>query len=157
MEHGLPLEFPVNSSPETAGTRPTRVVRRSPPLLLFLKKERESRAIKDDQDPDRPRAHEARGLDRRRPNLERKRTKRTMIQKAFLDKTHKRSRRSLNTPPRPRGLHPADALARTHRKSYNATTPVHDSLSPCESDPHSPKGSGANVGYQKQGAHTIND
>jgi hypothetical protein len=38
MEHGLPLEFPVNSSPKTIGTRPTRVVRRSPPLLLFPKK-----------------------------------------------------------------------------------------------------------------------
>jgi hypothetical protein len=38
MEHGLPLEFPVNSSPETVGTHLTRVVRRSPPLLLFLKK-----------------------------------------------------------------------------------------------------------------------
>jgi hypothetical protein len=47
MEHGLPLEFLVSSSPETAGTRPTRVVRRSPPLLLFLKKEHEGRTIKD--------------------------------------------------------------------------------------------------------------
>jgi hypothetical protein len=116
MEHGLPLEFPVISSPETARTRPMRVVRRSPPLLLFLKKEREGRTIKDGQDPDRPRAHEARGLDRRRPNLERKRIKRATIQKAFLDKTHKRPRRSLNTPPRPRGLHPAGALTRIHRK-----------------------------------------
>jgi hypothetical protein len=35
MEHRLTLEFPVNSSSETVGTRPTRVVRRSPPLLLF--------------------------------------------------------------------------------------------------------------------------
>jgi hypothetical protein len=48
MEHGLPLEFPVNSSPEIVGTRPTRVVQCSPPLLLFLKKEREGRTIKDD-------------------------------------------------------------------------------------------------------------
>jgi hypothetical protein len=38
MEHGLPLEFPVNSSPETVKTRPMRVVRRFPPLLLFPKK-----------------------------------------------------------------------------------------------------------------------
>jgi hypothetical protein len=38
MEHGLPLEFPINSSPETTETRLTRVVRRSPPLLLFLKR-----------------------------------------------------------------------------------------------------------------------
>jgi hypothetical protein len=116
MEHGLPLEFPVSSSPETVGTRLTRVVRRSPPLLLFLKKEREGRTIKDGRDPDRPRTHEAQGLDYRRPNLERKRTKRATIQKAFLDKTPKKPRRSLNTPPRPRGLHQAGALARTHRK-----------------------------------------
>jgi hypothetical protein len=34
-----------------------------------------------------------------------------------------------NTPPRPWGLHPAGALTRTHRKSNDATTPVHDSLS----------------------------
>jgi hypothetical protein len=38
MEHGLSLEFPINSSPETVGTRPTRVVRCSLPLLLFPKK-----------------------------------------------------------------------------------------------------------------------
>jgi hypothetical protein len=38
MEHRLPLEFPANSSPETVKTRPTRVVRRSPPLLLFLRR-----------------------------------------------------------------------------------------------------------------------
>jgi hypothetical protein len=80
MEHGLPLEFPINSSPEIIGTRPMRVVRHSPPLLLFLKKEREGRTIKDSQDSNRPRMHEARGLDRRRPNLERKRTKHVTIQ-----------------------------------------------------------------------------
>jgi hypothetical protein len=80
-----------------------------------------------------------------------------MIQKAFLNKMHKRPRRSLNTPPRPQGLHPAGALAHTHRKSYDAMTPVLDSLSLCESDPHSPKGSGATVRYQKQGALIIND
>jgi hypothetical protein len=34
MEHGLPLEFPINSSLETARTRPMRVVQRSPPLLF---------------------------------------------------------------------------------------------------------------------------
>jgi hypothetical protein len=38
MEHGLPLEFPVNSSPETVETHPTSVVRRSPLLLFFPKK-----------------------------------------------------------------------------------------------------------------------
>jgi hypothetical protein len=32
MEHGLPIEFLINSSPET------RVVRHSSPLLLFPKK-----------------------------------------------------------------------------------------------------------------------
>jgi hypothetical protein len=69
MEHELPLKFPANSSPETVGTHPMRVVRRSPPLLLFFKKEREGQTIKDGQDPDRPRAREARGLDRKRLNL----------------------------------------------------------------------------------------
>jgi hypothetical protein len=34
MEHELPLEFPANSSPEIIETRPARIVRRSPPLLL---------------------------------------------------------------------------------------------------------------------------
>jgi hypothetical protein len=34
MGHRLPLEFPANSSPEIVTTRPSRVVRRSPPLLL---------------------------------------------------------------------------------------------------------------------------
>jgi hypothetical protein len=34
MEHGLPLEFPANSSPKIVGTRLTRVVQRSLPLLL---------------------------------------------------------------------------------------------------------------------------
>jgi hypothetical protein len=34
---------------------------------------------------------------------------------------------------------------------HDATTPVHDSLSLCESDPHSLKGSGATVGYQNKG------
>jgi hypothetical protein len=32
--HGLPLEFAANSSLEIDGTRPSRVVRHSPPLLL---------------------------------------------------------------------------------------------------------------------------
>jgi hypothetical protein len=79
MKHGLLLEFPINSSSEIVGTRLTRVVRRSPPLLFFLK-EREGRTIKDGQDSDRPRVHEARGLDRRRLNLEQKRTKHATIQ-----------------------------------------------------------------------------
>jgi hypothetical protein len=37
-----------------------------------------------------------------------------------------------HTPLRPRGLHPVGALARTHRKSNDAMTPVHNSLSLCE-------------------------
>jgi hypothetical protein len=32
--HGLPLESPASNSPKIVGTRPPRVVRRSPPLLL---------------------------------------------------------------------------------------------------------------------------
>jgi hypothetical protein len=42
-------------------------------------------------------------------------------------------------------------------KNYDATTPVHELLSLCESDPHSPKGSRATVGYLKLGVPTIND
>jgi hypothetical protein len=34
MGHGLPLRFPVSSSPEIIETRPSRVVWHSPPLLL---------------------------------------------------------------------------------------------------------------------------
>jgi hypothetical protein len=36
-------------------------------------------------------------------------------------------------------------------KSYDALTPIHDSLSLCESDPHSLKGLGATTGYQNKG------
>jgi hypothetical protein len=42
-------------------------------------------------------------------------------------------------------------------KSYDATTPVHELLSLYETDPHSPKGSGATVGYLKLGVPTINN
>jgi hypothetical protein len=53
-----------------------------------------------------------------------------------------------------RGLGGYNRRVRLHAptgKSYNATTPVHEPLSLCESDPHSPKGSGATVGYLKLG------
>jgi hypothetical protein len=69
MEHGLPLEFPANNSLEAVGTRPMRVVDVPHPSSFFLKKEHEGQMIKDGQDPDRPRAREARGLDRKRLNL----------------------------------------------------------------------------------------
>jgi hypothetical protein len=42
-------------------------------------------------------------------------------------------------------------------KGYNAMDPVHEPLSLCESDAHSPKGSGATVGYLQLGVPTIND
>jgi hypothetical protein len=42
-------------------------------------------------------------------------------------------------------------------KSYDATTLVHELLSLCESDPHSPKGSGATIRYLKLGVPIIND
>jgi hypothetical protein len=42
-------------------------------------------------------------------------------------------------------------------KIYDATTPVHELLNLYESDPHSPKGSGATVGYLKLWVPTIND
>jgi hypothetical protein len=81
MEHGLPLEFPINSSPETIGTRPNEGSTTFPhPSSLFLKREHEGRTIKDGQDSDRPHAHEARGLDRRKPNLEWKKTGHAMTQ-----------------------------------------------------------------------------
>jgi hypothetical protein len=79
MEHRLPLEFPANSSPETVRTRLTRVVRRSPPLLLFSKKEHEGRTIKDGQNFDRPHVREARRLDHKRLNLKQNRTKHVMM------------------------------------------------------------------------------
>jgi hypothetical protein len=123
----------------------TRVVRRSPPSSLFLKREHEGQTIKDGRDSDRPHAREARGLGRRKPNLERKKTEHAMIREHSSKRTCKRPQRSQNTPPRPRGLHPAGALTCPHRKSYNAMTPDHEPLSLCESDPHSPKGSGATI------------
>jgi hypothetical protein len=49
------------------------------PPPFFLKREREGRTIKDGQDSDRPHAYEARGLDRRKPNFERKKTEHAMI------------------------------------------------------------------------------
>jgi hypothetical protein len=49
-----------------------------------------------------------------------------------------------------RGLGGYTQRVRSHaptRNGYNTMTPVHEPLSLCESDPHSPKGSGATVGY----------
>jgi hypothetical protein len=72
--------------------------------------------IKDGQDSDRPHAHEARGLDCKKPNPERKRKDTSRFENIPKKERTKRPRRSQNTPPRPRGLHPAGALARPHRK-----------------------------------------
>jgi hypothetical protein len=44
------------------------------------------------------------------------------------------------------GLHPAGALTHTHQKSYDAMTPVHDSLSLCKSDHTHPKARGLLLG-----------
>jgi hypothetical protein len=71
MEHGLTIESPVSSSPETVETRPNEGSMTFPtPPLFFLKREHEGRTTKDSQDSDRPHAYEARGLDRKKPNLE---------------------------------------------------------------------------------------
>jgi hypothetical protein len=43
------------------------------------------------------------------------------------------------------------------RKSYDATILVRELLSLCESNPNSPKGSGATVGFLKLGVPIIND
>jgi hypothetical protein len=81
MEHRLPLEFPVSSSPETVETRPNEgSTTFSTPPPFFLKREHEGRTIKDGQDSDRPHAHEARGLDRKKPNPERKKAGHATIQ-----------------------------------------------------------------------------
>jgi hypothetical protein len=48
MKHGLPLEFPANSSPEIVGTRPMREYD-VPHPSSFSKKEREGRMIKTDK------------------------------------------------------------------------------------------------------------
>jgi hypothetical protein len=88
MEHGLPLEFLANSSPETVETRLMRVVRRSPLLLLFLKKEHEGQMIKDGQDSHRPRACEARGRDHKRLKPQTKEDKTCHDTRAFHDIMH---------------------------------------------------------------------
>jgi hypothetical protein len=113
--------------------------------------------IKDGQDSDRPRVHKARGLDRKKLDLKRKRARHvTMREHSSI----KRTKVLGGVKTLHRGLGGYTRWVRSHAptgKSYDATTPVHDSLSLCESDPHSPKGLGATVGYQKQGVPTIND
>jgi hypothetical protein len=86
---------------------------------------------KDGQDPDRPRAHEARGLNRKKltPNKRGPSMPRGLKRRSTPRYNALKTSEESNTPSRPRGLHPAGALARTHRKSYDATPLVHDSLS----------------------------
>ena len=65
--------------------------------------------------------------------------------------------RSKSTPPGPRGLHPAGVLTRTHRSlEYETQIPTGAAASQVSSKPqgecsHSPRGSGATVGYHKKG------
>jgi hypothetical protein len=59
--HGLPLEFPASSSPETVGTHPSGVVQRSHPSSLPKGCVRVVRS-KMSRTLIRPHAHEARGL-----------------------------------------------------------------------------------------------
>jgi hypothetical protein len=99
--------------------------------------------MEDGRDSDRPRAHEARGLDRN---------------ELFPNRTNKRPRMSLNTPPRPRGLHPVGVLARPHRKK--ATTLRLQFINKQASRrviAHSPKGTGATVGTNSTGVPTSSD
>jgi hypothetical protein len=68
------------------------------------------------------------------------------------NRTQTRPRRSLHTPPRPRGLHPAGALARPHRKNHDATTPVLTNL--WESDHTLTQRLGGYCRYQQYGGTT---
>jgi hypothetical protein len=91
--------------------------------------------IKDGQDADRPHAHKARGLSRHKLALMKEDQMRHggSSTEASLKHNMLKPSKESPTPPRPRGLHPAGALARTHQKSNDATTPVHNSLSLCKS------------------------
>jgi hypothetical protein len=111
--------------------------------------------IKDGQDFDRSHAREARGLDRRKPKQ--KKTEQATIQE---HSPIERAKDLGGVKTLHRGLGGYTRRVRSRAplgKGYNATTPVHEPLSLCESDPHSPKGLGATVGYQKLGVPTIND
>jgi hypothetical protein len=91
------------------------------------------------------------------PNLERKKTEHATIREhSSID--HAKDLGGVKT--LHRGLRGYTRRVRSHappEKGYDATTPVHEPLSLCESDPHSPKGSGATVGYLQLGVPTIND
>jgi hypothetical protein len=101
--------------------------------------------------------HEARGLDRRKPNLEWEKIEHATIrERSSIERVKDlRGVKILH-----RGLEGYTRQFHSHAptgKSYDAMTLVHELLSLCESDPHSPKGSGATVGYLKLGVPTIND
>jgi hypothetical protein len=101
--------------------------------------------------------HEARGLDRKKPNLERKRQD-TPRFKNIPKKNVQKDLGGVKTLHRGLGGYTRRVRSRAPtRKNYDATTPVHEPLSLCESVPNSPKGSGATVGYLKLGVPTIND
>ena len=75
----------------------------------------------------------------------------------FLAQREQSPWRGKSNPPGPRGLHPAGALARTHWNHENKTQsrrePLQDIIStkPQGECSHSPRGSGATVGYHKKG------
>jgi hypothetical protein len=103
--------------------------------------------IKDGQDSDRPHTHQARGLGCRKPNFERKKTEHVTIREHSPIKRTK-DLEGVKTLHRDLGGYTRQVRSRAPTgKGYNATTPIHEPLSLCESDRHSPKGSGATVGY----------
>ena len=137
MGHGRPLGLPTSSSPETPCSAPTEGnMALSPPLLLA---ERRRRGVckKVESVPDRPlalcrgsgaalanpapaktvdsvnipaRELGTRPYTRATASSHEGTTRPTEVLRNAL-----RPRRSQSTPPRPRGLHSAGALARTHR------------------------------------------
>jgi hypothetical protein len=81
--------------------------------------------IKDGQDLDRPHAHEARGLDRRKPNLERKKTEHATIREHSPIKRTK-DLGGVKTLHRGLGGYTRRVLSRAPtEKRYDTTTPVH--------------------------------
>jgi hypothetical protein len=80
----LNLERKKTKHAKHSSIKRTKDLRGVKTLHRGLKKEREGRTIKDGQDSDRPRAREARGLDRKRLKLKQKRTKHVTMQEHSL-------------------------------------------------------------------------
>jgi hypothetical protein len=129
MGHGRPLGLPASSSPETPCSVPSEGNKALSPLLLA---ERRHRGVckKVESVLDRPLALcRGSGAALANPALDKPLTACTRAMASSHEGTTRpaealrkalRPRRSQTTPPRPRGLHPAGVLARTHR---NKTQP----------------------------------